>query len=117
MIPEIKKYGSNLVVRPNSYSYDEKLQANLLNGVLVVNQFEVQGSTQKTDSIESSDPDEILGATVITENVEPTDPDEISAGATEVTAVQEQADPDEIFLGSTEATKAVESSDPDEWQL
>lgn len=113
MNPEIKKYGSTLAINPNGFMYDERLQLNVSNGILVVNQLEFQASTRRTDSIESSDPDEIIGSTEITETVEPSDPDEICA-ATTITAVQEQSDPDEIIACATDVTKAVESSDPDE---
>lgn len=114
MNPEIKKYGSTLTISPNGFVYDEKLQLNMANGMPIVSQFEIEDSTRKTDSMESSDPDEIFGATAITETIEPSDPDEIYAGATTITAVQEQSDPDEIFACSTDVTKAIESSDPDE---
>ncbi len=114
MNPEIKKYGSNLVLNQNVFMYDEKLQLNVLNGVRVVSRFDFQDSTRKTDTIEIGDPDEIFGATGLTETLEPSDPDEIYADATTITRMQEQSDPDEIFACSTQATKAAENSDPDE---
>ncbi len=99
MKPYIMNYSEEHDIKPANFNYCPQKQLNvLLNGKNVVSEY-ICGHTTFTETVESSDPDELdMLSTVYTKTVEPADPDEILFCDTSWTFTVEPADPDEVVL-------------------